>query len=84
MRDVLMPLLFPLCRLPRRHHRLRGADRIERGLVVEIFLTVPQIGGLPPGGAALREGDADKLETVIREDIMQGMSNIVRGYSVDE
>ena len=34
--------------------------------------------------AALREGDADKLETVIREDIMQGMSNIVRGYSVDE
>lgn len=34
--------------------------------------------------AALREGAADKLETVIREDIMQGMSNIVRGYSVDE
>jgi DNA-binding GntR family transcriptional regulator len=34
--------------------------------------------------AALRVGDAGKLETAVREDIMQGMSNIVRGYSSDE
>ena len=40
-----------------RHHRLGGADRVERGAVVEIFLAVPLIGGLPPGRAALREGE---------------------------
>lgn len=33
--------------------------------------------------AALRAGDAAKLEVAVREDIMQGMSNIVRGYSPD-
>ncbi len=44
-----------------RHHRLRGADRVERRLVVEIFLAVPQIRRLPPGGAVLREGEFGQL-----------------------
>lgn len=34
--------------------------------------------------AALRAGDPERLETAVREDIMQGMSNIVRGYSPEE
>ena len=44
-----------------RHHGLGSADRVERGAVVEIFLAVPFIGGLPPGGAALREGELGQL-----------------------
>ena len=33
---------------------------------------------------ALRAGDAKKLETAIRDDIRQGMTNIARGYSSEE
>ncbi len=33
---------------------------------------------------ALRAGDAKKLETAIRDDIKQGMTNIARGYSAEE
>ncbi|MNM55847.1 hypothetical protein D3C81_669990 [compost metagenome] len=36
---------------------LRGADLIERGLVVQVFLAVPFEGGKPPGGGRAGEGE---------------------------
>ena len=45
---------------------LRGADLLQRGLVVQVFLAIPLEGGNPPGGCRARQRELGQLGVDLR------------------
>ena len=45
---------------------LRGADFLQRGLVVQVFFAVPLEGGNPPGGCRARQRELGQLGVDLR------------------